>query len=104
MRTCIVTVASEEEGLYQEWGDCHEGVVGHYELGNDNPHEMGHKATMRRIKTWYCSPNDVDAVVKKVASSWAGYEVKVFNLTSVSIAPAGELKHKSVTKDGVLPI
>jgi hypothetical protein len=104
MRSCIVTVVSENDGLYQEWGGCREGVVGHYEMGGSDPSEMGHKDCMRRIKTWFCSPADVDAVVKKLSEAWAGYEVKVFNLASVSIAMPGELKHKSVTKDGVLPV
>lgn len=104
MRNCIVTVENPDAGLYQEWAGARNGVVGHYSTNHTDPNELPHQDMMRQIKTWWCSERDVKVVVEYMSTFWVGQEIKIFNLTAVSTRLAGDLKHKEVTKDGVLPV
>lgn len=103
MKTCIVTVESLDDGIYQEWRGLSENVVGHFERTGWDANEVPHAEMMKRVKTWYCAPQDTTRVVEYMSNHWTGTDIKVFNLTAVSIRLPGDLKHKSVTKDGVLP-
>lgn len=46
---------------------------------------------------------DLEHVVGHLARSNPGKEIRVYDMVSVSVCPAGEMVTKKVSKDGVLP-
>lgn len=61
------------------------------------------KLDLRRVSAWACNAADVPIIVEELSKEWVGHEIKVFNLVEIHSRIPGELKHKRVEEDGVLP-
>lgn len=72
---------------------------------NEDPNEARDYArAQRQTDTWIVhNEADVQRVVDFMTTNFVGRDVSVFHLQSVSVRAPGELRTKSVTKDGILP-
>lgn len=104
MNTHLITVLDLEEGLYNEWEGFNTPVRSLFtEVSQDDVVQMPQKKQARFVEMYACVEEDVDAVVDRMAAEWVGYEIKVFNLTKIVTRIPGELRTKTVSKEGVLP-
>jgi hypothetical protein len=101
MNNCIVTVETLDNGLYREWRGVQYPVRGVHT--GDMPDEDMHSPE-RHVTMWACMEADVPIVVEQMSKEWAGHEIKLFNLMSISTRLLGEIKTKELTKDGVFPV
>lgn len=57
----------------------------------------------RGVKVWLCAERDIQSVVNQVSVWHPTSEVRVFKMDTVFYRQPGELKSKTVTKDGIVP-
>lgn len=104
MNTHLVTVLDLERGLYNEWMGFNSAVQALFtETSQDDVGNMTTEKQGRFVEIYACVEADVDAVVDRMSNQWVGYEIKVFNLTKIVTRIPGELRTKTVSKEGVLP-
>jgi hypothetical protein len=103
MNTCIVTVEDVEDGIYREWPRAQYPVRGVMTGQSFNYDAISDDDLERRVTMWACQEKDVDVVVNRMSNIWVNREIKVFNLSKISVRLPGELVNKRVTEDGVLP-
>lgn len=104
MNTHLITVIDLERGLYNDWVGFNGPVQALFtETSQDDVGNMVTEKQGRFVEIYACIEADVDAVVDRMASQWVGYDIKVFNLTKIVTRIPGELRTKTVSKEGVLP-
>ena len=65
--------------------------------------DMASEDALKKAHVWYCDRKDTDKVVEEVSKYWANREIRVYQLTQISTRLPGDMRHKEVSKDGVLP-
>lgn len=98
----IVTVVDPNLGHYAEMRGATARV---FTCANKDPGESNDYArALRQVDTWYVTnEEEVPMVVEFLATNNVGVDVHVFELKSVSVRAPGEIKHKQISKDGILP-
>ena len=101
MNDCLVTAINTDNGVYMD------GLRGlHYpcyglRCKTYNPEESDD--VFADVSIWACNHSDASILADRLTQVFPGRDIKIFNLTSISTRPAGEIKHKQVTKDGIFP-
>jgi len=67
-----------------------------------NPNWDSEGAAKRNLM-WYVEDDVVEAAVAEISKWHPGVDISVYTLTDIFHRPAGDLTHRIVTKDGVLP-
>lgn len=57
----------------------------------------------RKCHVWLCEAADAQHLAEEISKYHAGHEINVYSLSSVFSRAVGELKTKTVSKDGILP-
>ncbi len=99
----LVVALNLGEGIYQEFRGLKAPIWG---LQTDEIPDSGEEVdhVLRKVQIWACEQRDVDVVVDRMSAAWVGHEIKVFNLSAITVRLPGELKSKQITKDGILPV
>ncbi len=70
-----------------------------------NPRNIGRNESFHDDGEFFeVNEADLPRIVAALARGNPGKDVHIYELTSVSVCPAGDLVVKKVTKDGVLPV
>lgn len=97
----IDTVANDEGDL------CHHMFRGASQYSDaimsECEDDQGRGTWMRSVKVWQCVEADLTHLVNQLSTWHPTHEIRVFKLDTVYYRQPGELKSKTVTKDGVVP-
>jgi hypothetical protein len=74
-------------------------------VDNDRDREWGdgQLSALAECEFFFIEEEDTDTIVTELARVNPGKEIQVYDLSRVSVCPAGEMVTKKVTKEGVLP-
>lgn len=106
MKTTLVMVAPDEDGDFSQYGYVPRGYPALTDRLNPviierpDPQRGGFYA---KIEAWMVADEDVPHAVDYLTKNFPGRDIQVLKIQAIFSRTPGELKEKSVSKNGVLP-